>query len=171
MYLLLLRVLGPIVDRVSQAKYRWFARQMLTRSGVHCAGSPLWISSKCFLDVGGGRIFLGDACVISHFACVLTHDFSLDAASRALGLPVSPDYEFSRVADVSIGENAFIGMGAILMPGVSIGKGSIVAAGSVVTRDVADNTVVAGNPAREVKPTAALIASSAGRFKIDRRRR
>jgi acetyltransferase-like isoleucine patch superfamily enzyme len=56
-----------------------------------------------------------------------------------------------KVEEVKIGRGAFIGIGAILLPGVHIGEGSLVGAGSVVTRDVPDYTMVAGNPARPIK--------------------
>ena len=50
-----------------------------------------------------------------------------------------------------IGENAIIGANSTILPGVKIGKKAIVGAGSVVIKDVADNVVVAGNPARVIK--------------------
>lgn len=55
------------------------------------------------------------------------------------------------LADVYIGKNCFIAVGAIIMPGVTIGDEVIVGAGSVVTKDVPSNTIVAGNPARIIK--------------------
>ena len=54
-------------------------------------------------------------------------------------------------AKVTIKENAWIGIGAIILPGVTIGKNAVVAAGAVVTKDVPDNTVVGGNPAKPIK--------------------
>lgn len=55
---------------------------------------------------------------------------------------------------VIIGENAKIGAGAVILPGVKIGKNVLVGAGSVVTRDIRDNVVVAGNPAKMIKRIA-----------------
>ena len=52
---------------------------------------------------------------------------------------------------VTIKENAWVGIGAIICPGVTIGKNAVVAAGAVVTKDVPDNVVVGGNPARFIK--------------------
>jgi acetyltransferase-like isoleucine patch superfamily enzyme len=53
--------------------------------------------------------------------------------------------------DTRIGANCFIGARSIIMPGVTVGDGSIVAAGAVVTRDVEPGTIVAGNPATVIK--------------------
>jgi maltose O-acetyltransferase len=52
---------------------------------------------------------------------------------------------------ITVGAEAWIGAGAILMPGVTVGEGAVVGAASVVTRDVAPRTVVAGNPARVLR--------------------
>ncbi len=60
-------------------------------------------------------------------------------------------------APITIGDNCFIGMHSIIMPGVSVGDNSIVGAGSVVTHDVPPNSVVAGNPAKVIKSVDELI--------------
>ncbi len=53
--------------------------------------------------------------------------------------------------DTCIGDGAWIGMRAMLLPGITIGEGAIIASGAIVTRDVAPYSIVAGNPAREVR--------------------
>jgi acetyltransferase-like isoleucine patch superfamily enzyme len=53
--------------------------------------------------------------------------------------------------DIIIGDGVWIGYGAIILPGVKIGKKAIIAAGAIVTKDVADYTIVGGNPAREIR--------------------
>ena len=52
---------------------------------------------------------------------------------------------------VHIGKKAWIGAGATILPGVTVGENAVVAAGAVVTKDVAPNTIVGGNPAKFIK--------------------
>ncbi len=61
------------------------------------------------------------------------------------------DYCRSLKADTYVGDNCFIGGGARILPGIRIGNNCIVGAGSVVTKDVPDNCIVAGNPARIIR--------------------
>lgn len=92
-------------------------------------------------NIDGGHGFLvsiGKNCVISQ-AIILTHDAS---TKTALG--------YSRVGKVKIGDEVFIGISAVILPGVTIGDRVVVGAGAIVTKDVPSNSVVAGNPAKIV---------------------
>ena len=60
---------------------------------------------------------------------------------------------------MTIGDNVWVGTGAVIFPGVTIGDGSIVAMGSVVMTDVPANTMVAGNPARQVRTLVPSVAN------------
>ena len=84
-------------------------------------------------------ITIGDDVTISIRVIVLAHDAS---TKNKLGV--------TKIGKVVIGDNCFIGAGAIILPNVEIGKGSIVAAGSIVTKSVPECVVVAGNPARVI---------------------
>ncbi|MGB9928788.1 MAG: DapH/DapD/GlmU-related protein, partial [Methanosarcina sp.] len=65
---------------------------------------------------------------------------------------ISPDKRnITYPKPIIIGKNVWIGSGAIVVPGITIGDNAVIAAGAVVTKDVNENTVVAGVPAREVK--------------------
>jgi acetyltransferase-like isoleucine patch superfamily enzyme len=68
---------------------------------------------------------------------------SHDHVKRVEGMPL--------MVDTVIGENCLIGIGAFIMPGVKVGDQVIVGAGSVVTKDVPPNCIVAGNPAKIIK--------------------
>lgn len=62
-------------------------------------------------------------------------------------------FEFckTKTAQVSIGNNVWIGGGAIIMPGVTIGNNVVIGAGSVVTKDIPDDVIAYGNPCRVVR--------------------
>lgn len=86
---------------------------------------------------------IGENCIINTGA-VIEHECVIGDHSHIASLACLS-------GGVSVGETALIGAGAVILPKVKIGKGSIVGAGAVVLRDVPDFTVVAGNPAREIK--------------------
>jgi putative colanic acid biosynthesis acetyltransferase WcaF len=74
----------------------------------------------------------------------------LSAGSHDFTQPAMP----LATAKITIGEDAFIGARAFVMPGITIGASSVIGACSVVTKDVPDNVVAAGNPCRVIKPRA-----------------
>lgn len=82
------------------------------------------------------HITIGDDVTLAPRVHILAHDAS---TKRHLG--------YTRIGKVTIGNRVFIGASAIILPGVTIGSNVIVGAGSVVTRDIPDDVVVAGNPA------------------------
>lgn len=96
------------------------------------------INQKCRLD-NRGNITIGDSVSISAEVCILTADH----------YPQSPDFS-GGVSPVTIEDYVFIGTRAMILPGVTLGKGSVVGAGAVVTKDVAPFTIVAGVPAKPI---------------------
>ena len=91
-----------------------------------------------FLDVVG--IEVGDGCPIGPSVQILAADHPRDPALRRQGLESGKP--------VRIGRNVWIGSGAIILPGVTVGDDAIIGAGSVVTGDVPEGVTVVGNPAR-----------------------
>ena len=90
-----------------------------------------------------GKIEIGARAIIAQeaYLCTGTHDFARE------NIPL-------QTAEVRIGEEAFVGARAFILPGITVGKRAIVGAGSVVTKDVPDGAIVAGNPARVVAQRA-----------------
>jgi maltose O-acetyltransferase len=78
--------------------------------------------------------------------------------------------EYVKRASIKIGDYAFIGMGVIVLPGISIGRGAIIGSGSVVTKDVPDNCVHAGNPARFICNTDELFEKKGPEWIMSKRR-
>jgi acetyltransferase-like isoleucine patch superfamily enzyme len=101
-------------------------------------GKNSTINEKCRLDNRGG-IYIGDNVSISSQVCILTGDHDIR----------SPYFE-GRVRPVKIEDYVFIGTRAMILPGVTLGKGCVVGAGSIVTKDVAPFAIVAGSPAKLV---------------------
>ena len=136
-------ILGELFDRVGSGT--------LIEPPFHCdygsniaVGERFYANSGCvFLDCA--PVTIGDRVQLGPQVQLLAVSHPLDRAQRAAGLEYGEP--------ISIGDDAWLGGGAIVLPGVTIGEGAVVGAGSVVTRDVEPETVVAGNPARPLRPS------------------
>lgn len=89
--------------------------------------------THCFL------ISIGNNVTFSIRVCLLAHDAS---TKNFLG--------YTKIGKIEIGDNVFVGANATILPGVAIGNNSIVGANSVVTKDIPENVVAAGNPAHVI---------------------
>lgn len=103
-------------------------------------GKNVFINSGCkFQDQGG--ITIDDGTLIGHNVVLATLNHSFETSNRADLIP----------EPIHIGKNVWIGANATILPGVTIGDGAIIAAGAVVTKNVEENTVVGGIPAKKIK--------------------
>ena len=133
---ILSEIIGAVVDETTTIFppfYTNFGR--FTRLGKH-----VFINHACsFLDMGG--ITLEDHVLIGPQVKLITENHPLDPEDRRalIGKPIL------------IKRNAWIGAGATILPGVTVGENAVVAAGAVVSKDVAANTVVGGIPAKFIK--------------------
>jgi maltose O-acetyltransferase len=142
---ILAELLGAVGDRV------------VVRPPFHCdygynirLGRETFVNFGCvFLDVA--PIVFGDHCQIGPGVHIYAADHPRDPGLRRRG------YESARA--VRIGSNVWLGGGAIILPGLSIGDDAIVGAGSVVTRDVPPGATVAGNPAKILRPRPAAFGA------------
>lgn len=112
-----------------------------TNFGQHIKiGKNVFINHACsFLDLGG--ITVEDDVQIGPKVSLITENHPLDPSTR----------KSLEVKSVAIKRNAWIGAGAIILPGVTVGENAVVAAGAVVNKDVAANTVVGGIPAKTIR--------------------
>lgn len=113
-----------------------------TNFGKHIKiGKNVFINHACsFLDMGG--ITIEDNVLIGPKVNLITENH-----------PIQPSQRKSLILNsILIKRNAWIGAGATILPGVTIGENSIIAAGAVVNKNVPDNTIVGGIPAKIIKP-------------------
>lgn len=104
------------------------------------------IYGKAQFGAQPGLVKIGKNCHITDGVQFLTHDYSVAVVNK-----LYPDETVMVVDPIEVKDNCFIGINAIILPGVTIGPNSIVGAGSVVNKDVPPNTVVAGNPAKVLR--------------------
>lgn len=132
-------------------------------------GKNLWITAPFYVDYGN-NIYFGDNCEVN-MNCTFLDDNKIIIGHNALIAPnvqiytafhptnaserfANPKEDGSfafcktQTAPVTIGNNVWIGGGAIIMPGVTIGNNVVIGAGSVVTKDIPDNSIAFGNPCR-----------------------
>lgn len=97
--------------------------------------------------VDDGSIYIGDETMIGPNVSIITAQHPVSPGLRAYSLQYNKP--------VHIGKRVWLGAGAIILPGITVGDNSIVGAGSVVTHDVEENTIVVGNPARVLRKITA----------------
>jgi maltose O-acetyltransferase len=101
-------------------------------------GEGTFINYRCVFNTQGG-ITIGKRCDIAMDVSFVTSTHEIGAPERRAGR--------SKALPISVGDGVWIGARAVVLPGVSIGDGAIIAAGSVVTRDCDPHTLYAGAPA------------------------
>ena len=103
-------------------------------------GKGVFINAGCkFQDQGG--IYIGDHCLLGHNTTIATLNHGMLPEERGDLIP-SP---------VHIGNNVWIGSGSIILPGVTIGDNAVIGAGSVVTKDIPNDMIAVGSPARVIR--------------------
>jgi maltose O-acetyltransferase len=124
-------------------------------------GGSVWMQPPFFCDYGsnielGERVFFNYNCVVLDVCPVRIGDFTLFGPGVQILTPLHPlDPVLRRKQEygkpVEIGSDVWVGGGALILPGVRIGSRSVIGAGSVVTRDVPEGVLAAGNPCRIIR--------------------
>ena len=143
----------PLDHKARQAAIR----DILGKAGENCTveqpffctyGYNTTVGDNFFLNVNcrlmdSGKITIGNNVFIAPGVSIITEEHAMDIKQRAEGL------EYTH--PVTIGDNVWICTGAIILPGVTIGSGSVIGAGSVVTKDIPENCLAVGNPCRVIR--------------------
>lgn len=148
------RLLFKLGALIHEAERAW------TLSNLRSCGSSVEIDRRAFLwsadrmDIGS-HVTINGYTVIYAAGGVRIHDNVLIAANCVLTSVSHPTGAGERhqlvTAPIELMDNCWLGAGVVVLPGVTIGRNSIVAAGSVVTKDIPDNCMCAGSPARVLR--------------------
>lgn len=140
--------------------YKWLLRLWYRGHGVEMSVTA-HISRRGFVRLGGGRLILEDNAQINAHCFLLNIDTikigknSTLAYQTTVLTSANPNYPYNKLSElyppmhapVVIGDDVWVGARAVILPGVTIGNNVVIAAGSVVTKDIPDNSLVAGVPA------------------------
>lgn len=141
--------------------YYRFRQQRLKHRGIRI-GSNTFISHKAYIDSHkGAKVIIGSNCFITRNVIILNHTDTGLGGPKSLYVPYGGDRV---LADVEIGDNVFIGVGSVVMPGVKICDNSVIGALSLVTKDVPANRVYAGQPAKEICSVQDMLERSVDNF-------
>lgn len=115
---------------------------VLQPGGGICIGSGSGLGVNCSVH---GPLRIGDNVMMGPDVTILTQTHNIERTDIPMG------QQGMRVAEVVIGNDVWIGMRVVIMPGVKVGNGAVIGAGAVVTKDVPDFAVVGGVPAKIIK--------------------
>jgi maltose O-acetyltransferase len=126
-----------------------------------CGGESVWMQPPFYCDYGsnielGERVFFNFNCVVLDVCRVTIGDYTLFGpavqiytATHPMNAELRRRQEFAK--PIQIGSDVWVGGGAMICPGVTIGSATVIGAGSVVTRDIPDRVFAAGNPCRVIR--------------------
>jgi maltose O-acetyltransferase len=131
--------------------------QLLGKVGKRVSVRPSFYCDYGYNIELGDHVFINFNCVFLDCAPIIVGNNVLFAPAVQLYTATHPLDVKTRTADlesahpIRIEDNVWVGGGAVVLPGVTVGANSVIAAGSVVTKDIPANVVVAGNPAKVIR--------------------
>ncbi len=143
-------------DRSDFETIAQIVKELLGKSEEACINPPFYCDYGSHIEVGK-RFFANYNCTIIDVARVKIGDYCQMAPNVAIytaGHPIHPDtrnsaFEYGK--EVTIGDNVWLGGNTVVCPGVHIGNNVVIGAGSVVTKDIPDWSIAAGNPCRVIR--------------------
>ena len=117
-------------------------REEIKRQLFRSVGKNVFIEPDFICEMGN-NIAIGDNVFIAPNVCIITEEHAMDIEQRRAGL------EYAR--PVTIGDDVWIATGVLVLPGVTIGDGCVIGAGSVVVKDIPPHSLAAGNPCRVIR--------------------
>jgi maltose O-acetyltransferase len=139
-------------------------RRAILRDLFAAGGDDVWMQPPFFCDYGsnirlGKKCFFNFNCIVLDVCLVTIGDHTLFGPAVQIYTATHPlNAELRRTQEsgkpITIGSDVWVGGGAVLCPGVTIGSRSVIGAGSIVTRDIPDDVFAAGNPCRVIRPIA-----------------
>lgn len=136
-------------------------RRQIMRSLFAAGGESVWLQPPFYCDYGaniylGERVFFNFNCIVLDVCDVRIGNFTLFGPAVQIYTATHPmNAALRRTQEsgkpITIGDDVWVGGGAILCPGIAIGSRSVIGAGSVVTRDIPAGVFAAGNPCRVIR--------------------
>ena len=137
-------------------------REEILKSLVGKMGKDCYITPNLFCDYGcnlelGNGVYFNANCVVLDCAKVTIGDNTFVGPNTQFYTPIHPlDYKtrntfIESAKPISIGKNCWLGGSVVILPGVTIGDGCVIGAGAVVTKDIPENSLAVGNPAKVIR--------------------
>jgi len=157
-----------VISIIFRRNFNWVRTDLVIKKwrkkGVSI-GENCYVNYDVRLEPG---VSIGDGTTITGGSLVLTHDAVPATFIKELSCSRGVYDRKCRRAEVSIGRQCFIGAYCVILPGVTIGDRCVVAAGSIVTKDVPSGNVVAGNPAKVICSIDEYIAKQRDFYETNR---
>ena len=120
----------------------WQSCHLSVKNGEIKFGNNGLLGVGSIINASKGKVIIGDNVAIAPHVKIFSYSHHYEPEKNII--------ECYKISDVIIENNVLIGAGAIILPGVTIGKGSIIASGAVVNKNIEENSIVGGIPAKKI---------------------